>query len=144
MSGVKVQWIGGERFIGIDSTQHSVVMSTANEGIGLKPSDLLLMSLAACAAVDVVGILHKKRLDLRGLDIKVTGEQDADPPWTYRQIHVEYTLRGKGLPHKAIEQAIELSEGKYCSIFATVRGVATITHAYHILEEEEDERTDSR
>jgi putative redox protein len=135
MGEVSVQWIGGGRFVGIDSTNHSVVMSTAREGVGMKPSDMLLVALGACSAVDVVNILAKKRLDLRALDVQVTGEQCADPPWTFNKVHVEYTLRGRDLTEKAVEAAISLSEEKYCSVAATVRGAATITHSYRILEE---------
>jgi len=135
MAEVSVQWIGGERFVGIDSTQHSLVMSTRREGVGVRPSDLLLVALGACSAVDVVGILQKKRVDLRGLDIKVTGEQDPDPPWTFRKIHIEYILRGKGMTDRAVQQAIKLSEEKYCSVSATVSGVAAMTHSYQILED---------
>jgi len=135
MSEVNVQWAGGGRFIGVDSTNHSVVMSTAKEGVGMKPSDMLLVALGACSAVDVVNILEKKRLELRALDVKVTGEQCADPPWSFSRVHVEYTLRGKGLTEKVVEKAIDLSEGKYCSVAATVRGVAEMTHSYHILED---------
>ena len=135
MAEVSVQWIGGERFVGIDRTQHSLVMSTRREGVGVRPSDLLLVALGACSAVDVVGILQKKRVDLRGLDIKVTGEQDPDPPWTFRKIHIEYILRGKGMTDRAVQQAIKLSEEKYCSVSATVSGVAAMTHSYQILED---------
>jgi putative redox protein len=135
MGEVNVQWIGGERFAGFDSTRHSVVMSSAREGVGMKPSDMLLVALGACSAVDVVNILRKKRLDLRRLDIKVSGEQEADPPWTFRKIKVEYTLAGTGLTDTAVEQAIALSEEKYCSVAATVRGRAVITHSYCIEEE---------
>ena len=135
MGEVSVQWIGGERFVGIDSTHHSVVLSTAREGVGMRPSEMLLVALGACAGVDVIGILHKKRIDVRALDIKVTSEQDTDPPWTHRKIHVEYTLRGSGLTNEAVERAIALSEEKYCSVSHTVRGVAAITHSYHILED---------
>jgi len=137
MGEVSVQWIGGQRFVGIDSTKHSVVMSTAKEGVGMRPSELLLVALGACSAVDVVGILQKKRIDLRGLDIKVSGEQDPDPPWTYRKIHVEYTLRGKGLTDRAVQQALHLSEKKYCSVSTTLSGVAAITQSYQILEDED-------
>jgi putative redox protein len=135
MDEVSVKWIGGGRFIGIDSTDHSVVLSTAKEGVGVKPSDMLLVALGACTAVDIVNILEKKRLNLSALDIKISGEQDADPPWTFRKVHVEYTLRGQGLTDKAVEQAIALSEEKYCSVAATVRGVVEITNTFHILEE---------
>ena len=110
-------------------------MSTAKEGVGMRPSELLLVALGACSAVDVVGILQKKRIDLRGLDIKISGEQDPDPPWTYRKIHVEYILRGKGLTDRAVQQALHLSEKKYCSVSTTVSGVAAITQSYQILED---------
>lgn len=132
MATATVEWIGGQRFVGVDSTGHSVVLSTPDEGVGMKPSELLLVALAACTAVDVVEILRKKRLDLRGLRIIVHGEQDADPPWTFRKIHMHYALHGRDLTPEAVEQAIRLSEEKYCSVAATVRGVAEITYDYEI------------
>lgn len=138
MSEVRVQWIGEDRYVGTDSTRHSVVMSTVKSGVGMKPSDMLLIAVGACSAVDVVEILQKKRVDLRGVDIKVSGEQDADPPWTFRKIHIDYALCGRGLTGKAVEQAIALAEDKYCSVAATVRGVADMTHSYHIVEECDD------
>lgn len=133
MSSATIQWINGKKFIGIDSTQHSVVISTPDEGIGMKPSDLLLVALAACTAVDVVEILAKKRMPLEHLEIQASGEQDADPPWAFRKIHLHYSLGGKNLTEKAVEQAIALSEEKYCSVAATLRGVAEITTAFSIL-----------
>ena len=138
MGQVQVTWVQNEQFVGMDSTKHSIVLSTANEGTGSKPSDLLLVALGACSGVDVVGILNKKRQKFSGLQIKVSGEQDADPPWTFRKIHVEYVVRGRGLSEKAVQQAIELSETKYCSVAATVRGVAEITSSYQIVEESND------
>jgi putative redox protein len=135
MAEVQVQWIGGQRFVGIDSTQHTVVMSSAQEGVGIKPSDLLLLAVGTCSAVDVVGILEKKRAELRALDIQVTSEQDAEPPWTFRKVHIAYTLQGRKLTDKAVQQAIELSEEKYCSVAATICGVAQLTHSYRIVED---------
>jgi putative redox protein len=133
MGKATVEWIGGKRFIGIDSTQHSVVLSTPDEGVGMKPSEVLLVALAACTAVDVVEILRKKRLELRGLSISAEGEQDAEPPWTFRQIHLHYRLYGPDLTVEAVEQAIRLSEEKYCSVAATLRPTAEITYDYEII-----------
>jgi putative redox protein len=135
MGQVTVTWVQNEQFVGTDSTNHSIVLSTATEGTGNKPSDLLLIALGACTGVDVVGILEKKRQNFTGLQIKVTGQQDADPPWTFRKIHIEYIVRGKGLVDKAVQQAIDLSEEKYCSVSATVRGVAEITKSFQIVED---------
>ena len=133
-----VQWLSGKRFVGIDSTNHSVVLSSKDEGIGVKPSDLLLMALASCTAVDVVEILTKKRMLLSSLEIITTGEQDADPPWTFRKIHLKFRLGGKGLTDKAVEQAIQLSEEKYCSVAATVRATAEITTEFELITENGD------
>jgi putative redox protein len=136
MASATVQWIGGKKFVGIDSTKHSVVLSTSDEGIGVKPSELLLIAVASCSAVDVVEILNKKRMPLSELTISVTGEQDADPPWTYRKIYMCFSLRGMNLTEKAVAQAIHLSEEKYCSVAATLRGSAQIITEFQILPNE--------
>jgi putative redox protein len=128
-----VKWIGEKHFVGVDSGNHSVVLSGQPDGIGVKPSEMLLVALAACSAVDVVEILEKKRLKLETLEVVITGERDADPPWPYRRIHVAYRLGGSGLTDKAVSQAITLSQEKYCSVAATVRGVAQISTEYVIL-----------
>ncbi len=135
MGTATVKWIGGKQFVGIDSTCHSVVLSTPDEGIGIKPSELLLIALASCSAVDVVEILTKKRMPLTFLEISSTGEQEQDAPWTFRKIHLHYRLAGKDLTEKAVEQAIQLSEEKYCSIAATIRPTAEVTFDFEILGE---------
>ena len=135
MGTTTVKWISGKQFIGIDSTKHSVVLSTPDEGVGIKPSELLLMAVASCTAVDVVEILSKKRMPLNYLEINCSGEQDKEPPWTFRKIHLRYIFGGKNLTEKAVAQAIQLSEEKYCSVAATVRATAEITTEFELLEE---------
>jgi len=130
-----VHWAGGQRYLGIDSTRHSIIMSSAGEGIGVKPSETLLLALAACTAHDVVEILAKKRTPLSSLEIITSAEQDSNPPWPFRKIHLKYRVSGPGLTDKAVEQAILLSEEKYCSVAATIRGVAEITTEFEIIRE---------
>jgi putative redox protein len=134
MGTATVKWLDGKKFVGIDSTKHAVVLSSADEGIGVKPSDLLLIALASCTAVDVVEILTKKRMPLNLLEISASGEQDQDPPWTFRIIHMHFKVGGKNLTDKAVAQAIQLSEEKYCSVAATVRATAQIITDFEILE----------
>jgi putative redox protein len=136
-STTTVQWLSGKRFVGIDSTNHSVVLSSQDDGVGVKPSDMLLIALASCCAVDVVEILAKKRMPIDSMNITITGEQDADPPWTFRRIHLQCRLSGAGLTEKAVAQAIQLAEEKYCSVAATVRATAEITTEFEIIREEE-------
>jgi putative redox protein len=136
MGQAKVTWFGEKQFVGVDSSKHSVVLSAQDEanGTGMKPSDLLLVALAGCTAVDVVGILKKKRQDLRGLEISVSATQDSDPPWTFRKIELEFVVSGAGLREKAVADAVQIAEEKYCSVSATVREVAEVVTRYRIVE----------
>ena len=135
MGTATVKWIDGQQFIGIDSTKHSVVLSTPSQGTGVKPSDLLLIAVASCTAVDVVDILAKKRMPLNHLEISATGEQDQDPPWTFRKIHLKFRLAGKNLTEKAAAQAVELAEEKYCSVASTIRATTQITTEIELIED---------
>jgi len=133
-----VKWIGKGQFMGTDSTKHSMVMSTQDEenATGLKPSEVLLVALGGCTGVDVVSILKKSRQELRDLEIELTGEQDPDPPWAFHRIHLEYTLRGPRLSEEAVARAIRLSEEKYCSVRATISGVAELSSSFTIVKDE--------
>jgi putative redox protein len=135
MSEVHVTWLQDLQFVATDSTNHSVVMSRPGEGsVGMKPSELLLVSLAGCTGFDVVNILLKKRAKLTGARIHATGEQASDPPWPFQKIHIHYELIGYGLSTTAVEQAIRLSEEKYCSVSATLRPTVTLTWDYEVRE----------
>jgi putative redox protein len=134
MASALVKWVKGKQFVGTDSTNHSVVLSTPDEGTGMKPSELLLVALASCTAVDVVDILAKKKTPLESLEITASAEQDADPPWTFRKIHLLYRVKGAGITENGLEQAIHLSENGYCSVAATLRGVAEISTSYDLFD----------
>jgi putative redox protein len=136
MATTTVRWVTGRQFVGVDSTNHSVVLSTSSDGTGVKPSEMLLIALSSCTAVDIVDILEKKKITPTHLDIIATGEQDPEPPWPYRKIHLLYRVGGSGLTEKALRQAINLSESKYCSVAATIRGVAEITTSYELISAE--------
>ena len=133
MPTAKVRWVEGMQFVGLDSGGHSVVLSADDQQTGVRPSEMLLVALASCTAVDVVEIMAKKRKPLRKLEIVISGERDPDPPWPYRRIDVNYRLSGEGLTAKAVSQAIQLSSEKYCSVAATVCGVAEIKTQFEIL-----------
>jgi putative redox protein len=135
---VNVTWLQKRQFVGVGGSKRSVVMSSQDEEnvIGVSPSEMLLLGLAGCSAYDVVGILEKKKATLTGLEVQVTAEQEADPPWPYRQIHLEYIVRGQGLTDKNVGDAIHLSETKYCSVAATIRPTAEITTSFQIIAED--------
>ncbi|HET7010876.1 MAG TPA: OsmC family protein [Anaerolineales bacterium] len=140
MATTRLIWSGGGLHIGIDSHRHSIVVSTQDEAtsVGMKPSDLLLIALASCTAVDVVAILAKKRQPLSAMEIVAEGRQDPEPPWAFRSIHLAFRLRGARVTREAAERAIELAEGKYCSVAASLRPQVAITTSVELLDDEHD------
>jgi putative redox protein len=138
MSDVAVTWVQGQQFVASGSGGHSIVLDAPNgrpAWQGFKPSELLLAALGGCTAVDVIDILRKKRQRVSGLRVSVRGEQREEYPRPFERIAVHYEVRGQDVSVTAVEQAITLSEEKYCSVAATIRGVAKITTSFTIVEE---------
>jgi putative redox protein len=121
MEKVHVRWVEHRQFVGWDEAGHGVAMDTwpkySGEGTGPRPVELVLYALGGCTAMDVVSVLEKKRLDVRGVDVIVTGVQREDDfPHYYETIEVEYVVTGVDVPDAAVARAIELSEDKYCAV----------------------------
>ena len=93
--------------------------------------EILLGALGACTSVDVAIILAKKRQKLESLEVSVSGERASEPPQVWTKIEMVYRLGGK-LDDKAVRDAIELSQSKYCSVAAMLRKTAAITYRYEI------------
>ena len=134
---VVAEWQGNGAFIGRNATGGSVQMGTIDDVPGVSPMQLVLVGLAGCTGVDIVDILKKKRQPLKAFKVKVRGKRAEDYPKIYNEIEVTYLLWGVGIDPKAVEQAIKLSEEKYCSVGAMLRSVATIRSTYRILSPEE-------
>lgn len=140
MVEIRTRWIDGMQFLSISSEGIPLVIDVSPEGggrgQGIGPMELMLHALAGCTGVDVVSILQKKRQPLKGLEIRVRGERRQEHPRVYSEVEVEYIFKGRGLDPKAIEQAIKLSQEKYCSVEATLAAFAQIRSSYRIIEEE--------
>jgi len=80
MPTVKVDWLKNRTFVGTDGSGHSVVLSGDDEAVGVRPSQMLLVALAACTGYDVVAIMEKKRKPLSKLEITVEGNQQEESP----------------------------------------------------------------
>ena len=128
-----VRWIGGEEFLAQMPSGHAVIFDADrkhNSAPG--PMEMLLGALGACSSVDVVEILRKKRQKLESLEIEISGERASEPPSVWTKIEMIYKLTGM-LDEKAVRDAIELSQNKYCSVAATLRKTAEIAYQFQIL-----------
>jgi putative redox protein len=128
-----VKWVAGEEFIAKLPSGHSVPFDADRKhNAAPGPMEMLLGALGACTSVDVVMILAKKRQKLTSLEILISGERASEPPAVWTKIEMFYRLAGN-LEDKAVRDAIELSQFKYCSVAAMLRKTAEITYRFEIV-----------
>jgi putative redox protein len=139
MIEAKVKLVQGMQFEGRATSGHTLTMDADEEAgggnTGFRPMELLLVGFGGCSGMDVISLLRKKRQPVTGFEINVKGEKADDYPKIYKQVHIEYVVKGKGVQKEAVERAISLSLDKYCSVGATLARAGTITHSFRIVEE---------
>jgi len=127
MVEAQVNWIDGERFVASAGSGHAFVIdSDRRRNTAPGPMELVLTGLCACTATDVVSILRKKREPFTALEVHAEAERAPEPPTVYTSIKLIFTVRGT-VARKAVEDAVRLSEEKYCSVAAMLKSTARIT-----------------
>lgn len=138
-STVNIKWIKSTETVmaGVDSRGTAAVIGIWPEHEplwrGLKATDMLLMSAAACSAYDVVNILRKQREPLESLEVFCTGEQESKPLKRFTHIHLHYQFKGDLNPEK-VKKAINLSEEKYCTVLNTLKGSVELSSDWKIFD----------
>ncbi|HEX8140931.1 MAG TPA: OsmC family protein [Pyrinomonadaceae bacterium] len=133
-----VHFAGQDLWVGISPSGHAQVLDTDHErGSAPNPVELLLIALGSCTAVDVISIMRKKRERVTDYRVEVKGFRRDEHPRKFTRMEVRHIVRGHQLSERALAQAIELSETKYCSVAETLRPTVEIVSTYQIIEDEE-------
>ena len=124
------------QFIATTGTEHHLLLDDAAGGTGPKPIELVAAGLAGCTAFDVITILRQKfHQKVTGYEVRVEADQAERPPQVFTAVRIHHVVTGFDIDPAAIEEAIRLSEEKYCSVGAMVKQTATFKTAYEIVEE---------
>ena len=126
-------WEGEYAFSGENSSGGSIQIGTLGGKPGVGPMQLLLFGLAGCTGADIISILEKKKIHITDMKIKVSAIRSSEIPMVWTDIHVSYLLWGDNIISKDLEQAIQLSEQKYCSVGIMLGKTASLTSEYKIL-----------
>jgi putative redox protein len=113
-----LEWEGEKRFRGRAGAVEIVMDSTAQAGP--TPVQALAFGLAGCMAIDLVVILTRGRLDLKGLHAHLVAERAAEDPKRLLALDLRFRLVGD-IPPDRVERALELSRDKYCSVWQSLR-----------------------
>ena len=118
MQKVQLDWRGEFRF---EATADQVRTSIDGDGqAGPTPVNLLLESIGACTAIDVVDILQKGRQEVRAMHVEVEAERRDEVPRAITRFTIRFRIEGDVSEPRA-QRAIDLSLEKYCSVFHSLR-----------------------
>lgn len=130
-----IQYAGDEFFIGISPSGHAQAIDTKGDRKAAPtPVEMLLTSVGACTAADVVSILAKKRQEVTDYRVEVTGTRREEHPRAFTKMIIHHIVYGRNVSAQAVEDAIRLSDEKYCSVAATVRPTVEIVTSFEIIE----------
>jgi len=124
-------------FVGKADSNHWVAVDSKKEfgsDAAAHPMELVLVALGSCSGCDVVSILKKKRIHLTGFEIHLNSERAETYPKAFTKIHLEYIFSGKKLNPTHLQQAIRLSQEKYCPVSAMLKATVPITTSYRIVD----------
>jgi len=132
MTEATATWNSEFRFTAIAASGHEIVVD-GDKKSGNSPMELVLIGLCGCTGYDVASILRKKREPFTSLEVRAQAERAPNPPSVYTDIKLFYRVGGK-VSHKAIEDAVKLSEEKYCSVAAMLNKTAKISYEIEYVE----------
>ena len=125
---------GGMRFVVATGSGHEVVVDDGISNTGARPTELVLVGLAACTGMDVISILEKKRQEVDSYRVEVLGIQREERPDVFIRADVLHVVEGATVDERAVGRAIELSAWKYCPVSAMLcAGTVEMHHRYRIV-----------
>lgn len=133
---VKLTWKGKRlHFRGQLGSGYEFDMSgQANAENGGSAMEFLLAGVAGCTAMDVAHVLRKKREDISGIEIEISGQRADEIPAVYTEVDILYIIRGQNVSPKSVEQAIELSQTKYCSASIMFKSAGVVVRTDYRIE----------
>ena len=135
----RIKWVEDVMFVAESGTGHAIVLDGAPESggrnMGMRPMELMALSVGSCSSYDVVTILKKARQQISSCVAEVTAERVDATPAVFESIHLHFKVAGKDLSEKQVERAIELSADKYCSASIMLKSAGVkVTHDFEIME----------
>lgn len=135
MANIKVIWEGNMNFRGYDSDNREVLMDAAEayggQNNGIRPMQLMLISLGGCTGIEVGHVLNKMRVPYDEFKVEVKGERAETIPKVFTSIQVKYIIKGEAVTKEKMEKAIKLGE-TYCSAANMIKQACPIEYQYEV------------
>jgi putative redox protein len=97
------------------------------------PVEHLLEAAGACMIMDIVPMLQKRRKNVIGLTVELSGERRAEHPKIFTKVHMVFRLASPDATKEELDMCIKLSDETYCTITNTLKlAGASITYESHV------------
>jgi len=124
----------GRQFVAQSGSGHDLLLDDTAGGTGPKPIELVAVGLAGCTAFDVITVLRQKyHQKVTGYQVRVEADQADRPPQVFTAVRIHHIVTGLDIEESALQEAIHLSEEKYCSVGAMVQKSASFHTTYEIV-----------
>lgn len=122
------------QFVAQTGSGHNIILDDSVGGTGPKPVEMVAVALAGCTAFDVITYLrYKRHQNVTGYEVRVEADQAEKPPQVFTAIRIHHLVTGAEIDPTAVEEAIKLSEGKYCSVGAMLRNSAEFITTFEVV-----------
>ncbi|MGL1885319.1 MAG: OsmC family protein [Reichenbachiella sp.] len=111
----------------------SIDMLPQEEKKNQSPMDLVLSAVAACASVDIVSMIKKRRKTFVDLKAESTAERAEGHPAKFTKIHTKYIITSPDLTEKEAERIIDLAVNSYCSVASSLNPDIELAHSFEIV-----------
>lgn len=119
-----------------DVDGHNIIIDLAKDAggddAGPRPKKFVLVAAAGCSGLDVVEIVKKMRIDIKGFNIQIESDVTDEYPKQYTNLKVVYEFEGENLPKEKLERACQLSFDNYCGVLAMYKKAVPVTYEVRI------------
>ena len=133
---VTLSYRGDEEYTATNETGNSIDidMKQPEDKRAMSPTQLLLAGTVACAAVDIVSMIKKRRKTLVDIKGSAEGDRRDEHPRKFVKIHIHYEITSPDLTDEEAKKIIALAVDKYCSVAASLDPGIELTHGHTILQ----------
>ena len=132
----RIKYIENVCLMAESESGHSLIIDGSAEiggrNLGVRPMELILMGLGGCTTMDILTILRKKRQKITDCVIEIDSQRRDTIPKIFSKIHLHFIITGDNLNEKHVQQAVQLSAEKYCSVSEMLKHSVEISYDYEI------------
>lgn len=125
---IKTRYFADEVYTAENENKNTLTidMREPDKKDNMSPMEIVLSALCACVAVEVVGMIKKRRKTVSDLIIDAEGERREYAPRSFTHITLKFTLVSPDANNEEMHKVTTLAAEKYCSVGSSLNAEISI------------------